>query len=103
MYARIKNDLEEGIGKIKWFASLLAERVRIELTVFRLSFQSEELKKKRAALLNKIGEEVYLMKKHNKAIHQNKQITDALKELDALEPKIKETDEKVADITRLTV
>jgi len=102
MYARIKNDLDEGVGKIKWFARLLSERVRIELAVFRLTYASEELKKKRDGLLKQIGEEVCRMRKDEKGIHANKYITDALKEIDSLDPRIKETDEKVSDITRIT-
>ena len=102
MYTRIKNDFDEGLGRIKWFATLLSERLRIELAVFRLAYASEELKKKRDGLLKQIGEEVYRMRKNDKGIQANKYINDALKEIDALEPRIKETDEKVADITRIT-
>ncbi len=100
MYAKIKNDFEEGTNKIKWFARLLSDRVKIELAVFRLTYQSEELKKKRNTLLMKIGEEVYLMRKSEKGIHANREILDALKEIEGLDPTIKETDEKVSEISR---
>jgi seryl-tRNA synthetase len=100
MYARIKSDLEDGIGKISWFARLLSERVKIELAVFRLTYQSEELKKKRNDLLKSIGEEVYRMRKSEKGIHANREILDALKDIEALDPQIKETDEKVSEISR---
>lgn len=102
MYTRIKNDLEEGIGKIKWFAGLLSERVRIELTVFRLLYKSEELKKKRDALLRKIGDEVYQMRSTEKNVYLNAEIVEAIKEIDALEPEIKETVEKASEISRIT-
>jgi seryl-tRNA synthetase len=101
MYVKLKNDIEEGIGSIRWFASLLAERVRIELAVFRLTCQSEEFKKKRNALFKQIGEEVYRARNSDKGISSNRQIADAIRELESLEPKIKETDEKVSDITRI--
>jgi seryl-tRNA synthetase len=100
MYSRIKNDLEDGIDKIRWFARLLSERVKIELAVFRLTYQSEELKKKRNTLLKSIGEEVYLMRKSEKGIHANREILDALREIESLDPKIKETDDKVSEISR---
>jgi hypothetical protein len=102
MYARIKSDIEEGFGKIGWFANLLSERVRIEIAVFRLTCQSEEMKKKRNALLRSVGEEVYRMRQSDKGIHANRQILDALKQIEALEPEIKETDEKVSEISRIT-
>jgi seryl-tRNA synthetase len=102
MYARIKNDLDEGLHKVKWFARLLSERVRIELTVFRLLHKSEELKKKRDALIKKIGEESYRINKSDKGIHPSKDMLDAITEIDALEPQIKETIDKAAEISRIT-
>ncbi len=102
MYARIKKDLDEGLGKVKWFAGLLSERVRIELTVFRLLYKSEELKKKRDALLRKIGEEIYLMHKSDRSFQPSKEILDTINEIDALEPQIKETVDKASEISRMT-
>jgi hypothetical protein len=102
MYARIRNDLEQGLNKIKWFAGLLSERVRIELTVFKLLNKSEELKKKRDSLLQKIGEEAYRMHKSATGIQPSKDMLDAVKELDALEPLIKETIDKASEISRIT-
>ena len=102
MYTRIKNDLEQGLNKIKWFAGLLSDRVRIELTVFKLLYHSEELRKKRDLLLNKIGEEVYHMNKTEKGIHPSTEVLDAIKEIDALEPRIKEAVDKASEISRIT-
>jgi seryl-tRNA synthetase len=102
MYARIKNDLDEGLNKVKWFARLLSERIRIELTVFRLLHKSEELKKKRDIMIKKIGEEAYRMNKSDKGINPSKDMLDAIKEIDALEPLIKETVDKAAEISRIT-
>lgn len=102
MYARIKYNLNEGLSKVKWFARLLSERVRIELTVFRLLHQSEELKKKRDALIRKIGEEAYRMHKSDNIIHPSKDMLDALKEIDGLDPQIKETIDKASEISRMT-
>ncbi len=102
MYTSIKKDLDEGIGKIRWFASLLSERVRIELTVFKLLYKSEELKKKRASLLIKIGEEIYHMHKGNRDFQPSKEVMDAINEIDALEPQIKDAIDKASEISRMT-
>jgi hypothetical protein len=102
MYSRIKNDIDEGIDKIKWFARLLSERIRIEMVIFRLSYQSEELKKKRDSLLKNIGEEVYLMRKNEKGIHANGRILDALGKIEALDPEIKETNDRISEINRVS-
>jgi len=102
MFSRIKKDLDEAVAKIKWFASLLSERVRIEITVFKLMYKSEELKKQRDELLKKIGEEVYEMKGANKNVYANKEITDAIKELEKIDPEIKETVEQASEISKIT-
>ncbi len=102
MYTRIKNDLDEGVGKIKWFAGLLSERIRIELTVFRLLYKSEELKKKRDALLRTIGDEVYQMRNNEKGVYLNAEMAEAIKKVEALEPEIKETIERASEISRIT-
>lgn len=101
MFSRIKRDLEEGIEKIKWFASLLSERVRVEITVFKLLYKSEELKKRRNELLIKIGEEVYAMRGKEKNIYANKEVTDAIQALESLEPEIKETAERASEISKI--
>lgn len=101
MFNIIKRDFEAGIEKIKWFSELLSERVRIEIEVFKLLYKSEELKKKRDELLKKIGEEVYAMKGKEKNIYANKDVVNAIKELEALEPEIKETVERASEISRI--
>ncbi len=102
MYAKIKKDFDEGIGKIKWFASLLSERVRVEITVFKLLYKSEELKKRKDELMRKIGEEVYEHRGKEKNIYANKEVVSAIKELETLEPEIKETVEKASEISKIT-
>lgn len=102
MFSRIKKDFDEAIARIKWFASLLSERVRIEITVFKLMYKSEELKKQRDELLKKIGEEVYEMRGANKNIYASKEVTTAIKELEKIDPEIKETLEKASEISKIT-
>jgi len=102
MFTRLKNDLDEVFNKIKWFASLLSERVRIELTVFRLLYRSEELKKKRDVLLKKIGEEVYHMYHTEKGLHPGTEMLDIIKQIEAMEPQIKEAIDKASEISRMT-
>lgn len=102
MLSKLKNDLENAIGKIKWFATLLSERINIEMMVFKLLYTSEKLKKRREELFRQIGEEIYKMKDKEKIIH-NKNIMDAIKELDNLELQIKESIEKASEISKVTV
>lgn len=101
MFSRIKKDFDEAIEKIKWFASLLSERVRIEIMVFKLLYKSEELKKRRDELMRKIGEEVYELREKEKNIYANKKVIDAIRELKTIEPEIKETIESASEISKI--
>src|SRR5208282_3206219 len=101
MLSRIKKDFESSIKKVKWFATLLSERVRIEITIFKLLYKSEELKKKRDELLRQIGEEVYEMKDRGKNVFNNKEVLAAIKSLESIEPEIRETLEKASDFSKL--
>ena len=102
MYTRIKNDLGEGLSRAKWFANLLSERLRIELTIVRLLSGSEELKRKRNILLQKVGEETYRMRKDEANAHPSQEMLDAIKEIEALESQITEILDKVSEISRFT-
>lgn len=103
MLSRLKNDVENAIEKIKWFAALLSERINIEITVFKLLYRSERLKKRKEELFRQIGEEIYKMKDKEKIIYTNKNIMDAIKELDNLEPQIKESIEKASEISKIII
>ncbi len=102
MLSKVKTDIEGGISKIKWFSSLLSERLQIEITTFKLLYKSEELKKQRDELLKVIGQEVYEMRGKDKNIYASNAVVSALKELEQLDPEIKETLEKVAEIGKIT-
>ncbi len=101
MFNSLKKDFEVGIERIKWFASLLSERIRVEITVFKLLYKSEELKKRREELLKKIGEEAYETRGKGKNLYANREVAEAIRELEALDPEIKETIEKVSDISKI--
>jgi seryl-tRNA synthetase len=102
MYTRLKNDLEEGLNKIKWFAGLLSDRVRIEMSVFRLLHHAEELKKKRDVHLKKIGEEIYHKHNTETVVHPDAGIADIIRELEDLDAQIKEAVDKASEISRMT-
>ena len=101
MLGRVKKDFESGLKIVRWFATLLSERVRIEITIFKLLYKSEELKKKRDELMRQIGEEVYEMRDKGKNVYNNKEVLTAIKSLQSIEPEIMETLEKASDLSKL--
>lgn len=101
MLTRVKKDFENGLQKVKWFSALLSERVRLEITIFKLLYKSEELKKKRDELLKKIGEEVYEMRGKETNVYSSKEVIASLKSLESIEPEIRETLDRAADISKI--
>ncbi len=100
MLKRIKENFERGIEKIKWFSSLLSERLKVEYSVIRLLYQSEQMEKKKAELLKKIGQHVYENKGYpERSIMKDKVITETLSELDKIISDIEETKKKASEIS----
>lgn len=100
---KIFEDFRKGIEKVRWFAKLFAERLKIEIAVFRLLYDADRMNKTREKLLKKIGERVMELKGHDdKNIFRDTTIAEALGEIEKLEKNMEETRAKVSDIGRVT-
>jgi len=100
---KILEDFRKGIGKVRWFAALFAERLKIEIAIFRLLYDSDRMNKTREELLKRIGERVMELKgHHDKNILRDSVIAEALSEIEKLEKNLEETHAKVSDIGRVT-
>lgn len=103
MLKRLKDNFLRGIEKIKLFSSLFSERVKIEIAVIRLFFQSDEITKKKEELLKKIGQRVLEMKEHqDKNILKDIVISEAMTEIEKLEKDITDLKQKISDLSRVT-
>ncbi len=102
MWKRIKENFDSGLEKVRWFSSLLNERVKIELSLFNLFYQSAELEKKRAALMKTIGERVFeLRNASEKHILRDPVILDSLKNLEGLDAELEDMRKKASEIEKL--
>ena len=98
----VYENLRKGIEKIKWFATLFSERMNIEIAVFKLLYQSDEMSKKREALLKTIGERVVELKGHSeKNIFRDGDIAGALEEIEKIEKNINDLKYKAGEISRV--
>ena len=103
MLKNVYGNLKNGIGKIKWFATLFSERMNIEIAIFKLLYQSDEMAKKREVLLKIIGERVIELKGHaEKNIFRDSDIAGALEEIEKLDKNINDLKGKASDISRVT-
>jgi seryl-tRNA synthetase len=100
MIKRLRNNFESGIEKIKWFASLLSDRLKIELSVMKLLHESEQMEKKRDELIKKIGQRVLEMREHaDRQVLKDGVIIDTMSEIGKIDQEIEQTRKKASEIS----
>jgi seryl-tRNA synthetase len=100
MLKRLRDNFDNGIEKIKWFASLLSDRLKIELSVMRLLHESEQMEKKRDELMKKIGRRVLEMKEHaDKQVLKDSVIMDTISEIEKIDQEIEQMRKKASEIS----
>jgi tRNA/tmRNA/rRNA uracil-C5-methylase (TrmA/RlmC/RlmD family) len=102
MWKRLKNNFDTGIEKIKWFSSLFSDRLKIEVSVMKLLYQSDEMAKKRDELMRTIGQRTYELKGYpDRYILKDRVIMEALSEIEKINNEIDATKKKASDISRI--
>ena len=102
MLKRLKENFEGGVEKIKWFSSLLSERLKIELSLIRLLYQTEQLGGKRDELLKKIGQRTYDLREQAEAhILKDSAVAEMLSEIGKINEEIESTRKKASEISKL--
>jgi hypothetical protein len=100
MFKRVRNNFESGVEKIKWFSSLLSDRLKIEYLVMKLLYQSDQMERKRDKLLKKIGRRVYELKGYSdRHLLNDRVITEALSEIEKIDNEIDLTKKKASEIS----
>jgi hypothetical protein len=99
MLQRLLENFRKGIARTKWVASVFTERVRIEITIIKLLYRSDEMDKKREELLKTIGQRVYDSRTiPDKDIFKDRVVIDALTEIENIERNIGELRQRIAEI-----
>jgi hypothetical protein len=102
MWKRIKNNFDSGIGRIKWFSSILSERMKIEFSVIKLVSDRDKKEKERAEKLRLIGERVFEVKEQqDKNVLKDKIITSAISEIEKLDSEIEDINKKVSEVSKV--
>ena len=102
MWKRVKDNFDSGTEKIRWFSSLLNERMKIEISLFKLLSQSAGMEKKRAELMKTIGERVFeLRNRQERHALKDPVILEAMDELERLEAAIEDTKKKASEIGKI--
>ncbi len=102
MYKRLKDSFYSGLEKIKWFSSLVSDRLSVELTVIKLLYQSDQMEKKKDDLMRAIGLRVFEMKNStDRQILKDRIIEEALAEIERISLEIEQTKKKASDISKI--
>lgn len=99
---KILDDFRKGLERVRWFSTVFAERLKIEIAIFRILYESDRMAKTRDDLLRKIGERVMELKDHHdKNILKDSVIAEAVAEINKLEKTIEDLKIRAAEIGRV--
>ncbi|MBI5634255.1 MAG: hypothetical protein HZA15_12350 [Nitrospirae bacterium] len=99
---KIIDDFRKGLERIRWFSTVFAERMKIEIAIFRLLYESDRTAKTREELLRRIGERVLELKDHHdKNILRDSVVAEAVAEINKLEKTIEDLKTRISEIGRV--
>ncbi len=102
MLKRIRESFDNGVEKIKWVSSVVADRARVELSVIKLLYETDKLEKRKNELMRQIGQRVFELKEYpDRHILRDSVITGALAEIDQIATEIEMTKKKASEISKL--
>ncbi|MEJ2191447.1 MAG: hypothetical protein P8Y39_03735 [Nitrospirota bacterium] len=102
MLAKMKKSFDEGVEKIRWFSSLFAERIKVEMAVFKILRESRDLERRRAELAQGIGERVFEMREHRDLNPlEDRKVVQALREMETLDKELTELRSRASQISQV--
>lgn len=102
MWKRVKNNFDSGIARVKWFSSILSERMKIEFSVIKLVSDRDKKEKERAEKLRLIGERVFEVKEQqDKNVLKDNVIAGSISEIEKLDSEIEDINKKVSEISKV--
>lgn len=100
MLSKLVTEFFRGIEKIKWFFSLLAERIKVEIALIRLLGKSEQYTQEKNRLLIAIGTRIVELKRTKKTnVLEDTVIRKSLKDLEKLEGEIEQLRKTAQEIS----
>lgn len=102
MWKRVKDNLDSGVEKVKWFSSLFNERIKVEISLFKLLFQVSEMEKRRTELMRTIGERTFELRQvPEKQLMRDPVIQEAIADIEKLNAALEDVKKKVSEIEKV--
>ncbi len=99
---KLKKSYEAGVEKVKWFASIFSERLKVEAAVIKLLKESGKVEKQRDLLVKSIGERVFELRgRADVDVFTDTGIRQALDELEKLDAEMRELKSRASEIGRV--
>jgi seryl-tRNA synthetase len=100
MLKRIKDNFDRGVEKVKWVSTIVSERLKIEVSIMKLLYQSDQMEKRKDELIRTIGKRVYELKDHpDRHLIKDRVIAEALEEIEKISSEIDATRKKASEIS----
>lgn len=101
MFRSVRRSFKEGLNKVKWIASFLAERTVAETAVARLLYESSKFEERIDDLYRDIGKRVFELNERGKEpFSKDFVIQQAIDEIKRLNATIKDYKEKAGELSR---
>lgn len=102
MWKRIKDNFDSGIEKIKWFSTVMSDRLKIEFSIIKLLHDRDKKEKVRAEKMRIIGERIFELREHlDRGLLKDKVIMESMSEIEKIESEIEEMKKKASEMSRV--
>lgn len=102
MIEKLKDSFDAGMGKVRGLASIFSERLKVEAAVIKLIRESGDLEKKRASLMQSIGERVFELRGRGDVnVYEDTRVRQNLDEVEKLDAEINEIKKKASEISKV--
>jgi len=94
----IKKDFSRGLKTFKFWASVISERLKVEINVLRLIGEMNKIASKRDELLKEIGKEIYSLWGSDLNIKDHEKLSNLMREIKELETDIENKKKKMDEL-----
>lgn len=94
----IKKDFLQGLKNFKFWATVISERIKIELNVLKLIREMNKLNIKKDELLKSIGKEIYDSWDRDLEVKENEKISSLVRQIREIEVEIEDKRKKFREL-----
>lgn len=100
MIEKLRRNFNNGVEKLKWFAQLVDERLKVEMAFFKFAGKVEKLKKEKEELARAVGEKIFEERRQISLslIARDEKLRGLLKEMELINEEISNLAEQASKI-----